>query len=167
MITSLKAMKLVSYTSEELAEMLDGTNWATDFSWPQIGQISKHMRAYKAHKGDVLFEEGEVDQSMCLIVKGQVQIVKAGNTKGDNVIATVRAPHSFGEMSLIDGEPRSANVNAATDVLILSITKDGFFKLADQAPPLALQLLWKISKLISQRLRNVNGQLVDYLDNDG
>jgi CRP-like cAMP-binding protein len=165
MITHLKSMTLVSYTSNERAEILDGTNWAKDFSWPQICQISKHMHAYKARKGNVLFEEGEIDQSMCLIVKGQVNIVKAGNTHGATTIATVNAPHSFGEMSLIDGEPRSAQVVAATDVLILSITKDSFFKLVEQAPPLALQLLWKISKLISQRLRKVSGQLVERLDN--
>ncbi len=166
MITRLKSLTLVSYTSEELAEILDGTNWATDFSWRQIRQISKHLRAYKARKGNVLFEEGEIDQSMCLIVKGQVNIVKSGNIHDTTKIATINAPHSFGEMSLIDGEPRSAQVVAATDVLILLITKDSFFKLVEQVPPLALQLLWKISKLISQRLRKVNGQLVEYLDND-
>lgn len=165
MIARLQSMTLVRYTSEELAEILDGTNWATDFSWPQICQISKHMRVYKARKGNVLFEEGEIDQSMCLIVKGQVNIVKAGNTHGATTIAIISAPHSFGEMSLIDGEPRSAQVVAATDVRILLITKDSFFKLVEQVPPLALQLLWKISKLISQRLRNVSGQLVEYLDN--
>ena len=66
-------------------------------------------------------------------------------------------------MPLIDGETRSAQVVAAINVLILSLIKDGGFRLVEQTPPLALQLPWKISPLVSQRLRRVNGQLAEHL----
>ncbi len=159
-----RTMTKIFYSAEDLAGLLDETRWAMDFSWPEICQISEQMHAFEAKKGAVLFDEGEIDQSMCIIVDGTVNIVKTGHKHDSNVIATISAPHSFGEMSLIDGEPRSAQVIAATDVLILSISQTNFFKLAEHAPPLALQLLWRISKLISQRLRTMSGQLVESLE---
>jgi CRP-like cAMP-binding protein len=142
--------------------MLDQTRWASDFTWTQICKISEQMHAYKAEKDCVIFEEGSTDQSLGIIVEGNVDIVK---TDGDEtrVLATLHPSHSFGEMSLIDGEPRSAKVVAATDVVMLILNKDSFFELGKTTPALALRLLWKISAMISQRLRRTSGQLVDHL----
>ena len=81
MITSFQSMTLVSHTSEELAEILDETNWATDFSWPQICEISKHMHVYKARKppGEARPYEG-TGQQLLDMIKGM------GDTTGRGVL---------------------------------------------------------------------------------
>lgn len=156
-----KKMTKLDCGHERLAEMLDQTQWASEFSWNQLHKISHYMQGWKADKGTVIFEEGNIDQSMSIIVKGSVDIVKADHEQHSRTIATIHAPQSLGEMCLLDGEPRSAQAKAVTDVVMLVLTKDDFFALAKDAPLLAVKLLWKISSMISRRLRKTSGQFVE------
>jgi CRP/FNR family cyclic AMP-dependent transcriptional regulator len=66
-------------------------------------------------------------------------------------------------MSLVDGEPRSASVVADEPTTLVVLTAEGFACLSSEVPRLAIKVLLKISKLISQRLRQTSGTLVDYL----
>ncbi|MCW8855178.1 MAG: cyclic nucleotide-binding domain-containing protein [Gammaproteobacteria bacterium] len=159
-------MSLVVYkcNDDKLAEMLELTRWAKDFSWEQICNISKQMDAYKANKGDLIFEEGSSDNTMGIVVKGKIDIVKDDADHNRKVIATLMPSQSFGEMSLIDGEPRSAGVVASTDVVLLFLTKDKMFELVNTKPALAFKLIWLISQMLSQRLRKTSGSLVEYLE---
>jgi len=159
-------MGLVVYKCDDdkLAEMLELTRWAKDFSWEQICNISKQMDAYKAKKGDLIFEEGSSDNTMGIVVKGKIDIVKDDAGLNRKVIATLMPSQSFGEMSLIDGEPRSAGVVASTDVVLLFLTKDKMFELVNTRPALAFKLMWLISQMLSQRLRKTSGSLVEYLE---
>ena len=117
-----------------------------------------------ARKGAVIFTEGAREESLGIIVKGQVDILKQSDAADPVKVGTLKSSQTFGEMALIDGEPRSATGVAATDSVIFFISKNGLLKLADDHPKLGLQILWKISKLISQHLRRTTGMLVDYMD---
>ena len=154
--TSRQVTRLAS-TQGRIAEMLDETKWASEFTWSQLQTISEHLCAYGAKQGAVLVEEGDIDQSISIIVQGAVTILKSDHHGTMHRIATVRSSQSLGEMAVIDGEPRSARAEAATDVVMLVLTKDGFFRLAENAPLLAFRLLWKISSMISRRLRKSDG----------
>jgi len=156
-------MKRLEFTSEQLAEKLDRTQWANEFSWEQIKGIAIYIQAYEAKMGTVIFNEGDTDQSMGILIKGAVDIIKSDHEQMDKVIATLRPPQTFGEMSLIDGEPRSAKAIAAGDVIILMINKESFFEMSKSTPSLALKLIWKIAGMISRRLRMTSGQLIEYI----
>lgn len=71
--------------------------------------------------GSVVICEGEVGGCLGIIVKGTVEV-----RKGDRVIAELTAGNFFGELSLIDGEPRSADVVAIDDVTLLTLTAAEF-----------------------------------------
>ncbi len=152
--------------AQVVAEMLDKTQWANDFSFNEILSLGEYIHAFWARKGTIIFSEGDVDQSMGVIVKGTVQIYKSDTSNRSSVIATLKSPQTFGEMALIDGEPRSATAMAADTVEMLIITKDQFEALSKARPPLAFKLLWKISRQISQRLRRTSWQLVEYLEEE-
>jgi CRP-like cAMP-binding protein len=66
-------------------------------------------------------------------------------------------------MSLVDGEPRSASVITVEPTLMLVLTGEQFSLLAADVPRLAIKILLKITKLISQRLRHTSGTLLEYL----
>ena len=74
------------------------------------------------------------------------------------------AGKTLGEMAVVDGEPRSATCVAKRECVLLLLTKDNFQCIVRQRPGLAVKLLVVIAKLLSQRLRQVSGVLVDYLD---
>ncbi len=67
-------------------------------------------------------------------------------------------------LALIDGEPRSATCVATEPSVLLALTQAGFQRLCEERPALALKLLTRIAKLMSRRLRQTSGRLVDYLD---
>jgi CRP-like cAMP-binding protein len=144
--------------SDKLAEKLESTRWAIDLNWNQLVKISVRMKAYSASAGDILFEEGSKDGTMGIVLKGRLSIMKLDDLGVKTEIATLSNNQSFGEMSLLDDEPRSASIEAATDVEVLLLTRDALFGLVDANPSLAFKLLWSISKLLSQKLRQTSGR---------
>jgi CRP-like cAMP-binding protein len=66
-------------------------------------------------------------------------------------------------MSIIDGEPRSAAAVTAVESTLLVMTADKFNRLLDEWPRVAVVLVMKIAKLMSQYLRQTSGRLIDHL----
>jgi CRP-like cAMP-binding protein len=153
----------INCSKNELAEKLEKTRWANDFTWQQICAVSAHMSAYTAIKDTVIFDDSSTDNTLGIVVKGKIDIIKKDSGRVPVVIATLLPSQSFGEMSLIDGEPRSAQIVAATDVEVLLFEKSDLFKLVDKQPALAFKLLWMISTMLSQRLRKTSGGLFEQL----
>jgi len=93
--------------------------------------------------GQVLFRQGDRGDALYLINTGQVDILVAGETGETKKIASLGPGHSFGEMALLTGAPRTATAVAATDVSLLKIDKIHFDELIDKSPNLrsAVELL--------------------------
>jgi CRP/FNR family transcriptional regulator, cyclic AMP receptor protein len=161
--TAQAGLKRLDMTERRIAELLEETQWSKDFSWNQIVNLSGYFKAYRAIKGAELFHEGQREHSLGIIISGEIDIVKYDFQQKETVLARLRAGQTFGEMSLIDDEPRSATAVAVNDVTFLFITLDEFIRLGKEKAPLAFALLWKISRQISQRLRRTSGQLIEHL----
>jgi CRP-like cAMP-binding protein len=157
-------MAKADHSLQQRCEMIDRTQWADEFSWNQIKRLATYLESYKIPAGDVILREGGRDAYMILIVAGRVHIVKQDSNGAPKRIATLDPGKTLGEMSLIDGEPRSASVVAATDVSLLVMTEDNFNRLTRELPSLAVGLVLKIAKMMSQRLRQTSGRLIDYLE---
>lgn len=160
----MKGLEKIDYSTDKVAEILGQAAWTSELGADQIKALAGHIQAYKAPKWTVLFGEGETDGTMGILIKGMIEIVKTDHEHHNKVIASLRPPQTFGEMSMIDEQPRSAKAVAATEVIILVITKDDFFEIAKTSSELALKLLWCISRMISQRLRNTSGQLAEFIE---
>ena len=145
------------------AQILEKTRWADEFSWENIRKICQYIRPVMAKKGAVIFCEGEKEESLGIIVKGSIDILKQSG-RDTRKIATLKNSQTFGEMALLDGEPRSATGVAAEDSIIFFISKTNLLAIAEDHPKLGFQILWKISKLVSQHLRKTTGKLVDFMD---
>ncbi len=145
------------------ATILEKTKWAKDFSWDHIRKICNYIHPVKAKKGKIVFREGDREESLGIIVKGSIDVFKNGDD-GSIKVATLKSSQTFGEMALIDGEPRSASGVAAEDSIIFFISKDSLLSISADHPKLGFQILWKISKLISRHLRKTTGQLVDFIE---
>jgi CRP/FNR family transcriptional regulator, cyclic AMP receptor protein len=145
------------------ALILEKTKWASEFSWESIRIICNYIHPISAKKGAVIFQEGSREESLGIIVKGAIDILKKSETETIKV-TTLKSSQTFGEMALLDGEPRSATGVAAKDTIIFFISRKSLLKLSEDHPKLGLQILWKIAKLISQHLRRTTGMLVDYME---
>jgi len=158
------SLKRLHCSEDDLANSLELTKWAIDFSWDEICTISRHMEFYTATKGTVIFDEGSKDNTMALVIKGTIDIIKKESGSKINVIASIFPSQSFGEMSLIDGEARSAQAVASSEVEMLFLSKQKLLSLQKENPDIAFRLLWIITRMLSQRLRRTSGNLVAQLN---
>ena len=155
----------VKVSNDEKAKLLEKTKWINEFSREQITLLASYMSFVKFPTGTMIFREGAVDNSMAIILSGRINIVKeAPEHHSTNILASINAGMAFGEMSLVDGEPRSAGAMSAEETTMLIITKQDFMRLSEKLPGLGLKFLWKIARMISQRLRKTSGQLVEHLN---
>ena len=149
---------------EELCRMLESAQMFTEFTRPEILQLASFARAYSVDKGVTIFKEGQKGSFMCIIIEGRVDIFKQSDTRENKRITTVRPGKSMGEMSILDELPHSATTIATEDTKLVMITKHNFDKLTEKHPELGLKVLRKIAKLLSLRLRQTTGILLDYLE---
>jgi len=139
------------------------TKWALDFAWEEILSFTEYMVTYHAKKGQVIFSEGDAEKYMCIIAEGRVHITKADSDRQNKIITSIDKGSVLGEMSLIDGSPRSATAVADDHVTLFLLTKERFDLLIENKPALGVKLVLKIAKMLSLRLRQTSGTLVDYL----
>lgn len=100
--------------------------------------------------GQPIIRQGEYGSSMFLIVEGQVRI-----HQGDLELAALKEKDYFGEMSILDGEPRSASATAHTDCLLLCINQDDFYNILSRHFEVALTII----RTLTWRLRQTDNQL--------
>ena len=165
--SAFSALKLIGSGQafrSELCAMLETTQMFRDFEWHDIEVLSGYMQAYEADKGVTLFREGENGTYLCLIIKGKVDIIKGDQHDKEKVFTSIGPGKTLGEMAIIDGEPRSATAIVAEPTTLAILTKANFHRIINEKPGLATNILLKVARLLSQRLRHTSGQLVDYLE---
>jgi CRP-like cAMP-binding protein len=121
----------------------------TDRSIERISEIA-HEATFAA--GTTLTREGEVGDSFVVIVHGHATVVQDGRT-----IRELGAGEYFGEISLIDGGPRTATVTAETPIDALVVDRDGFSRLMDEFPVVRLDLV----SALTQRVRATGPRPLD------
>jgi hypothetical protein len=147
-----------------IAAMLEKAQMFKDFEWAQIEILSGYIELYRAAPGAVLFREGDKGDFMCIVLQGKLEIHKENNQHVDKTVTTVFAGRSLGEMTIVDGEPRSATAVAIEPSMLAVLTQENFLQIMRDRPALSAKLLLKIAQLLSQRLRLTSGILVDYLE---
>ncbi|HVE63263.1 MAG TPA: Crp/Fnr family transcriptional regulator [Mycobacteriales bacterium] len=118
---------------------------------------SRHFRT-----GAALFHAGDPSDWVVLVVAGRVKIVEH-TADGREVLLAVRGPGQLiGELSAIDGEPRSASAIAMDDVEVLLVDASGFHSYLESHPSAAVALL----RLLTVRLRDADRKRVEYSSHD-
>jgi len=144
-------------------DLLETTKWADDLSRKEVEVLAGYFRLYTAEKGSVIVRESSRDVYLCLLLDGKVQVTKEGDSHAAKSLGSIGPGKTFGEMSLIDGEPRSASIIAEEAATLLVLTGDDFERLSSDVPRLAIKVLLKIAKVVSQRLRQTTGVLLNHL----
>jgi CRP/FNR family transcriptional regulator, cyclic AMP receptor protein len=106
-----------------------------------------------------IFQHGEVGDKLYLIVEGKVRISREVPGMGEEALAVLGPGDIFGEMSLIDESPRSADARVHERCRLLVIPKDGFEDLLFLHKDLAYEVLWNIVRMLTGRLRETNEKL--------
>lgn len=115
------------------------------------------MRTYAP--GDYIFQEGEKGNVMYILLKGSVELRKKVE-RGEKCLKVVDTPNDFfGEMALVDEQPRSASAIAATETQLVEVDQPTFENLIVTNGKFAL----KIIKILSDRIRHSNVQISELI----
>ncbi len=157
-------MTTAASTINDRCDMLENSTWGREFTRDQIEKLARYLHVAEAEQGSEVFSEGSKDAYMGIVIRGIVRIVKEDSLNRRSAIAEVGPGKTLGEMSLIDGWPRSASAVAVENTTLLTLTKDNFDHLLADHPRLGSQILMKVANLLSHRLRMTNWMLVECLD---
>lgn len=115
-------------------------------------------------KGEYLMREGDVANEMFVIMEGSLEVSKYDmKYKQDYVIHTLHSGDSVGELCLLDSGPRSASVRAKTSARLLKLSFSDIQDIAKRDNAI-YNLIFELSKNISQRLRSTNDVARDALE---
>ncbi len=114
----------------------------------QLQLVAERTRLVEYKKGEVLYREGEVASALYIVASGRLEVFSIiDGTK--HLYTVLHNGDTFGEVSLLTGEPHSATVQALNDTLVFQLEKADFEDLINRIPSLVLYL----SRLLSKRLR--------------
>lgn len=125
-----------------------------DMSPEQLRQLARiaHSRAFSA--GETVIRMDEPGATLYVIRSGRVEVVLERPT-GNVTLADLGPGEFFGELSLFDGEVRSATVNAIEETETLTLGQYGVMRMTQRSPELA----WALLKSLSARLRSASARL--------
>jgi sulfate permease, SulP family len=111
-------------------------------------------------RGDIVIKEGDTDRSLFMISKGtaSVKVSLAGQAR-EKRLASFSPGSVFGEVALLDEEPRSATVTADEELVCYVLDDARFRALTRAHPSIAIQLLTNLSRELSRRLRKANAMI--------
>lgn len=150
----------------EVCESLSRSPLFQDWSWDELDTLSSYMAGYRAQPGDVLFGEGDAGDAMGLLLSGQIEVRKQDAAGVAQFVTHIVAGRTFGEMAAIDGENRSATCIASEACVLAVLPKTQFERILTVNEALGIKLLMRVTRLLSQRLRQVNDVLMDFLGKD-
>ena len=145
-------------TSNRLLELAE-TDLATGLDDNEIALLKQNLREHQFRAGDHVFRRGDEGNSLFIITRGSVGIWLQLEDAHRHRITAFGAGVSFGEMSLIDGQPRSADAVADGEVTAQELCREAFEVLLRTHPDIGGRVLLNLSRGLSQRLRSTTHDL--------
>jgi len=115
-------------------------------------ELYRRMSVKRWHGGAIIMGQHEPGDALFVLVSGRAKVVLFGENGREMTLSILRSGDFFGEMSLFDGKPRSANVVAERDTTLLVLEKEAFMAQIQRNPQIAIRLLQEMAS----RLRSAN-----------
>ena len=139
----------------EKIELLQSVSIFWDLNKNDLGHIADKMVAKHFENGNYIFLEDSEGEQCFFVLKGSVKVTRLSKDGREVILAMLNEGDFFGEMSLLDGESRSANVIALEKTKVLTLDRNDFIAVVNDYPQIAVQLL----KELARRLRKSDRQI--------
>jgi signal transduction histidine kinase len=122
-----------------------------------LNEIGEEMELLQYDPGDIVFHEGDMGDRMFLVGDGRVRISKCGRGGLQETLSFIEPGSFFGEMSLLDGQPRSAQATAAVPTILGGVDEAALKRILESAPS---ELHLNFLRAVVSRLRGVNERYI-------
>jgi len=140
-----------------VADMLRAVPMFSQLREDDIERISHVARERPYPKNSVIVFEDDPGDALYIVLTGQVKVVLVGEDGREVILSTMSQNNFFGEMSLIDDEPRSATVIAMEDSNLLVVRREDFQRQLEESPRIAIGLLRALCKRLRQADSKIGG----------
>ncbi len=140
--------------------MLRRVKALADLSDEQLLRFASFMEPLAVRSWVQVVKQGDPDDGMYLVLDGELRVRLMINGK-ETVLATLAPGDWFGEIALFDQGPRSADVVANQESILLKISSEAFEKLRREAPELSAPILFSIGRTLAARIRADNKRIKD------
>ncbi|MBI1811076.1 MAG: Crp/Fnr family transcriptional regulator [Nitrospirae bacterium] len=120
-----------------------------------LSRIAKDFIVFQAKKGETVFYQSDSSTDLYIVLDGAVRASLLNQEGQELVLATFDKGDFFGEMSLLDGKPRSATMIAVEDSALGMLKRERFLSAVKNDPMIAIDLL----SAVVQRLRMADGMI--------
>jgi CRP-like cAMP-binding protein len=151
----------MSNSSDLRSKLKDHVLFA-EFTALELGELLDLLDQVSVKDGDLVVKQDEPGDCMYLLVDGEVRVVHHRGGR-DIPLATLKGGDFFGEIALVDNGPRSADVVAQGNGLLLKITQASVSALAGVYPTAAFKFLIAVGRSLVSRLRTSNQRYIDSL----
>ncbi len=129
-----------------------------DFSDDELSVMDKVVTKRNVEVGQDIFSQGQQAESLFVIAYGSIRLSQEGKG-GDTVIRPLATGSHFGEMAMVDDQPRSATATAMEHTELLEISYAGLRQLFEARPEIGAKFYRSLAHYLSGRLRDTTEQL--------
>jgi CRP/FNR family transcriptional regulator, cyclic AMP receptor protein len=140
-----------------MLKTLAGVPLFEGLSEEDLKRLEKIAKRRSVGPNTSLFFEGDRTDGLYVVVSGSVKIYRTTDDGREKILNTMGAGEIFGELAMLDGQPRSASVETIEATELIAIARNDFHDLAMEAP----EILWKVLQGLSERLRVLNDVQLD------
>ncbi|OGP13942.1 MAG: hypothetical protein A2054_04625 [Deltaproteobacteria bacterium GWA2_55_10] len=146
------------------AKLLREVQFFADLTDTEVAAIAPIVNKKSFKTGETVFKESEDGQSLFIIRKGEVKACKTAPDGELFTLTIMKDGDIFGEMSFLDGRPRSATIVAVSDLDTYIIDKNDFETLVDANPRIIYKLLRNIVFTIHSIVRGMNSRYIEMIN---
>jgi len=117
----------------------------TDLSDSDLNKIASKMVSRDYEKGQMILLEESTGETFFIITSGTVKVTRLSDDGREVILALLGESDFFGEMSLLDGEGRSANIVANEDAEVMTLSRRDFLEYLETYPKIAIALLEELA----------------------
>lgn len=125
----------------------------------QLWAVAQLLEEERHAAGATIFAEGDSGDRMYLVDEGAVRISKRIHDGGEEALAVFRDGDYFGELSLVDEQPRSADAVADSDVVLQALSRENFHALIGSDSKATTAMMLALVRTLAGRLRETNEQV--------
>lgn len=140
---------------KEKKELLSKVSVFTQLSDKEIGDLVDLVTVREYSKDTPVLHQMDPGDSMFIIAQGRVKVSRYGEDGREIILSTLGPGDFFGEMSLLDSEPRSADVTTKEDSVLLNLKREDFLDHIKKYPSVAIAVLVEMSR----RLRRADEKI--------
>lgn len=144
-----------------IGQQIIASHLGAELSDNEAAKLAELMHLKELRIGDYLISEGAADDSLYVIVEGNLDVVKRTAGDGSASIGIVRQGHLTGELSFLDGTVHTVGLRALSDCKVLGLSREDFEKIIDEYPRLVFKVMAAVARSAHRIMHQMNHDFIE------